>query len=974
MGDTHLINIYSKHDLDQPLGYVEVDSLDVTLDQIRRLMEEELEGLPSSWRFLLLNEDKTVRMSTAQEPKKTAESILKAFGRRGLLISENVQTNVPLGSSPIEYDRERDRPRNELFRSNSERGKVRGSILHVPQAAKQARSFWRNLESGTSDGESQEDKMKLQKALGISISQPIPIKQLSDSIDLEKSGSESTIFLSSAVGKSKLITSPVITDDPFPSDDENSEVEDKSEDQSEKSEAQSERSEVQSVQSEVQSVQSEEVLERDDGIRIRAAMRSPSTRIANIDMQTSIDILSSIDMDSLPPPSSMKLRSFTIDQLGILDHHLANRPAPLTLLNKNILQPEHVQQEGATPAEVKEGLISRFPNISTMAPNRKSFITITRKSSLVEMDDLSWRTEGGTKHLTDFTLEQPEKYEFYYRNNFTDKVHINFLGVHPKLGPIIVSILRAGPDGVMPAIIRTDQGDHRVFVDSVRKAKGSKDYLKLLKNSFPDKLSGVKFVPITDDALTRDLITFENTQIIANVKVGIIFCNEDQVTDDDMFGNQRGSPQYDKLLELLGDKVTLKGWDGYSGGLDVKRDSTGTHSVYTKYNGVEIMFHVPTLIPYTPNDPQQVERKRHVGNDVVILVFKHGDTPFSPSVIKSQFNHVFVVVQPVGSAAGRELQRYKVAVVSKRGVPPFGPQVPAAAYFEHDSHFRDFLLKKMLNGERAAMAAPIFARKLLKARRDLLQNMVNSTYASMDESPKIRSSLSYVPSKDKDIHRSVNMQVTVVCRDVTVKTAIDSSDLVQTLSDKLSKKMPESRHGYGLWNGDRLMDPEAQLSSYSDGRNSLSLEMRPMDSNYISSAPVEPKKRNKFGSIGKMVAKKESIPISEPVFVRTGTSMDPLSNSPRTERLHSMTDDHIVSVRINTHADFTLDTRVSSSSKMSALRDKLQGNINSSDDCYFWINGKKVTMEQTVSECIGKDISSTKRFVIFFGPHAPKKK
>lgn len=35
-------------------------------------------------------------------------------------------------------------------------------------------------------------------------------------------------------------------------------------------------------------------------------------------------------------------------------------------------------------------------------------------------------------------------------------------------------------------------------------------------------------------------------------------------------------------------------------------DSTGTHSLYTTYRDYEIMFHVSTMLPYTPNNKQQV--------------------------------------------------------------------------------------------------------------------------------------------------------------------------------------------------------------------------------------------------------------------------------------------------------------------------------------------------------------------------------
>lgn len=40
---------------------------------------------------------------------------------------------------------------------------------------------------------------------------------------------------------------------------------------------------------------------------------------------------------------------------------------------------------------------------------------------------------------------------------------------------------------------------------------------------------------------------------------------------------------------------------------------SGTHSVYTKWKEDEIMFHVSTLLPLYDKDPQQLERKKHIG-------------------------------------------------------------------------------------------------------------------------------------------------------------------------------------------------------------------------------------------------------------------------------------------------------------------------------------------------------------------------
>ena len=58
------------------------------------------------------------------------------------------------------------------------------------------------------------------------------------------------------------------------------------------------------------------------------------------------------------------------------------------------------------------------------------------------------------------------------------------------------------------------------------------------------------------------------------------------------------------------------------------------------------MFHVSTLLPHSSINEQQLERKRHIGNDRVAIVFQDETTPFSPKMIKSKLLHVFLIIQP----------------------------------------------------------------------------------------------------------------------------------------------------------------------------------------------------------------------------------------------------------------------------------------------------------------------------------------
>jgi RAP1 GTPase activating protein 1 len=111
--------------------------------------------------------------------------------------------------------------------------------------------------------------------------------------------------------------------------------------------------------------------------------------------------------------------------------------------------------------------------------------------------------------------------------------------------------------------------------------------------------------------------------------------------------------------------------------------------VYTKWQGYEIMFHVSTLLPYKQGDAQQLEKKRQIGNDLVIVIFTQSDQPFDMASIASHQNHVVVFVTPIQGKQG-----WKISVVYKNGVPPFTPDLPSPAVISSDNVSRDFFLHK----------------------------------------------------------------------------------------------------------------------------------------------------------------------------------------------------------------------------------------------------------------------------------------
>lgn len=108
--------------------------------------------------------------------------------------------------------------------------------------------------------------------------------------------------------------------------------------------------------------------------------------------------------------------------------------------------------------------------------------------------------------------------------------------------------------------------------------------------------------------------------------------------DQTLIRNQAHTGEdYERFLGLIGDKIELKGWKGFTGGLDVRENTTGVHSYFTKWNDYELMYHVATMLPMEAGE-QQVQKKRHLGNDIILLVFQEeGSEPFVPNCVKSNY-------------------------------------------------------------------------------------------------------------------------------------------------------------------------------------------------------------------------------------------------------------------------------------------------------------------------------------------------
>ena len=237
-------------------------------------------------------------------------------------------------------------------------------------------------------------------------------------------------------------------------------------------------------------------------------------------------------------------------------------------------------------------------------------------------------------------------------------------------------------------------------------------WLHIIHPHFSDTLLD----PICTELAQKPVLNYDEHSTTSKYKFGIIYQKFGQVSENEILGNSDTSIAFQEFLDQLGYTVELRGFEGYSGGLDTKNDLTGTESLYTVYRENEIMFHVSTLLPNSENGDQQLAKKRHIGNDICCIVFQEENTPFLPASIPSQFLHCFIVVQPI--KPNTPVTRYKVSIACKSDVMDCPPVLPTEqATFMKGNEFREFLLAKLVNAEHAAYyldSYNIFSNRMLQ--------------------------------------------------------------------------------------------------------------------------------------------------------------------------------------------------------------------------------------------------------------------
>ncbi|XP_022651499.1 tuberin-like isoform X3 [Varroa destructor] len=152
----------------------------------------------------------------------------------------------------------------------------------------------------------------------------------------------------------------------------------------------------------------------------------------------------------------------------------------------------------------------------------------------------------------------------------------------------------------------------------------------------------------TPEDCSNTLEVLDTTLAYETHKIGVVYVDVDQQDSEaKILANSFGSRRYMNFLQGLGAYVRLKDIHGvsvYSGGLDTKYGEDGDFSIAWHDDVMQVMFHVATLMPTKASDIQCSGKKKHIGNDFVVIVYNNSGHEYTPT--KSNFLHACIIVTP----------------------------------------------------------------------------------------------------------------------------------------------------------------------------------------------------------------------------------------------------------------------------------------------------------------------------------------
>ncbi|KAF8556741.1 hypothetical protein OG21DRAFT_1436438 [Imleria badia] len=168
-------------------------------------------------------------------------------------------------------------------------------------------------------------------------------------------------------------------------------------------------------------------------------------------------------------------------------------------------------------------------------------------------------------------------------------------------------------------------------------------FLPLQLSSYPSAPTHRRI--IDESALPALFRNLDRTPVIDTHKVGIMYVAPGQTEELEILRNTHGSPAYTRFLEGIGRLINLRGQvDVYAGGLNPDEDGEYAYAWWDDIG--QVLFHTATMMPNDADDEYCVNKKRHIGNDYVRIVWNDGGRPYKFDTLATQFQFLNIVIEP----------------------------------------------------------------------------------------------------------------------------------------------------------------------------------------------------------------------------------------------------------------------------------------------------------------------------------------
>ncbi|KAJ2215174.1 hypothetical protein EV179_002393 [Coemansia sp. RSA 487] len=176
--------------------------------------------------------------------------------------------------------------------------------------------------------------------------------------------------------------------------------------------------------------------------------------------------------------------------------------------------------------------------------------------------------------------------------------------------------------------------------------------------------------PDSEQSLFRDILSLDRIHANETIKIALLYVGPGQWSETEILSNTPGdtSASYRSFVAGLGWQIDLKTFPGFTGKLE-DCGSDGTSCPYFADDGLELVFHEATSMPNSIKEPRQLNKKRHIGNDHVHIIWNESRHTYRPETISGDFGNVQIQIRPLKPG------EYGISIYCDEQIRPFGPLV-----------------------------------------------------------------------------------------------------------------------------------------------------------------------------------------------------------------------------------------------------------------------------------------------------------